>query len=283
MLIACIAMLFAACHKDGVYNPSKKISKIYYTSTSGYKSLDQVWTWNKNNTLEKIDYYSGGTLSYTYNFTYEKKRLVRMNNYADNRYVEYKYDNKGLKEANCYRSGNLVDTYTFTHKNGKISHITETYYSSYKDAPDNRDINPLQFIMPEEMSAAAFEISKKHKKDSKGSYTCTYDLTWTKSNITKMVYLDNVDGYTYSYEAQYDKKKNPFYGAYLNFYFEDNVEDQSKNNITRYEYTDTEDGQTYRSVTNIEYNYDGNWPISKRYIYLEDGETGGLTEYEYTK
>ena len=279
MLIACIAMLFASCHKDGVYNPSKKISKIYYTSTSGTKSLEQVWTWNKNNTLEKIDFYEG-SLYKTYNFSYEKKRLVRMNDYANNRSVEYKYDSKGLKESNYYRNGNLTETYTFTHKNGKIIRITLTYYG-YKGAPDNYDLNPLQFIMPEEMSAAAFEISKKHKKNSKGTSTCSFDLTWTKNNITKLVYIDNEDGYTTTTEAKYDNKKNPFYGAYLSFYFDENIEDQSKNNITQYEYTSTYEGQTYREVTNIEYNYDGNWPISKRYF--EDGEAEGLTEYEYTK
>lgn len=279
MLLACIAMLFAACHKDGVYNPSKKISKIYYVFSSGTKHLDEVWTWNKNNTLEKIDFYDDG-LYKTYNFSYEKKRLVRMNDYGNNRSIEYKYDNKGLKEANYYRNGNLVETYTFTHKNGKISQITETYYG-YKGGPDKYDLNALQFIIPDEMATAAFKTSKKIKKDSKGTYTCTYDLTWTKNNITKMVYNDYEDGETYSYETQYDKKNNPFYGAYLSFYFEENVLYQSKNNITRIEYTETEDGQTERSVINYEYTYDGQWPISIRYI-DEDGYAGGR-EYEYTK
>ena len=46
LAIACVAFIFAGCQKDGVYNPSKKISKIYYTSTSGNKSLQEIWTWN---------------------------------------------------------------------------------------------------------------------------------------------------------------------------------------------------------------------------------------------
>ncbi len=280
MLLACIAMLFAACHKDGVYNPSKKISKIFYVSSSGAKQLDQVWTWNKNNTLEKIDFYDDG-LYKTYNFSYEKKRLVRMNDYGNNRSVEYKYDNKGLKEANLYSGGTLIETYTFTHKNGKISQITETWYDYYKGVPDNYDLNALQFIIPDEMATAVFEASKKIKKDSKSTSSVTYDLTWTKNNVTKMVYNAYEDGYTWSYEAQYDKKKNPFYGAYLNFYFEDNIENQSKNNITQIEHTTTYNGETEREIINYEYTYDGQWPTSQRYI--EGGYSGGLMEYEYTK
>lgn len=282
MFIACIAMLFSACHKDGVYNPSKKISKIYY-SENGYKNLGEVWSWNKNNTLDKIDYYSDGRIAYTHNFSYEKKRLIRMNNYASNESVEYKYDNKGLKEANYYRGGTLIDTYTFTHQNGKITKIIETWLGNnyYDKGNDRFDMNPLQFILPDEIATSAFEASKKIKKNSKGTSTYEYALTWEKNNITKMVYTSYEGGYTYSYEAQYDKKKNPFYGAYLNIYFEENVPYQSKNNITQIAYTETYEGQTYRYEYTYEYNYDGQWPVSKRQVNTEGDSY--LTEYEYTK
>ena len=113
--IACVALVFAGCQKDGVYNPSKKISKIYYTSTSGVKSLKQIWTWN-GKLLDKIDYYDGGSIYKTYNFTYDGKRLTRMSNYANNRYIEYKYDGSHLSEANVFSSGSLEYIYKFTYK-----------------------------------------------------------------------------------------------------------------------------------------------------------------------
>lgn len=279
MFIACIAMLFSACHKDGVFNPSKKISKIYSINSTGQKYLKEVWSWNKDNTLDKIDFYDGNIYK-TYNFTYDKKRLTRINDYSNKRATEYKYDNQGLKEASYYSNGVLVETYTFTHKNGKITQITETYYNNYKGGDERFDMNPLQFVMPEEMSSAAFETSKKIKKDCKSISTYNYDLTWEKNNVTKMTYSNYLSGDTYTYEAQYDNKKNPYYGAYLSFYFESDIINQSKNNVTHIEYTVIDDGETYREIENFEYKYDGQWPTTKRYF---DGEYTYSLEYEYTK
>ena len=280
LVIACVAMLFVSCHKDGIYNPSKKISKIYYTGSDGVKNLSQVWTWNKNNTLEKIDFYSGGSLSYTYNFTYEKKRLVRMNNYANNRSIEYKYEKNMLKEANTYSGGTLQDTYTFTHKNGKIVKITDTYLNK-KGAIEN-EINPLQFILSEELCQTV-DQNRKRISDSKGTIVWNYELTWEKNNPTKMVVTREGSSANSTYELSYDKKNNPYYNAFLNFYFEDNTYsgNLSKNNIVRIEYREIDsDGDQDTGVERYEYTYDGNYPKARRY--MGDGYTT-LIEFEYTK
>ncbi len=280
LLIACVAMLFSACQKEGVYNPSKKISKIYYTNSEGVKNLSQVWTWNKNNTLEKIDFYSSGTLAYTYNFTYEKKRLVRMNNYANNRSIEYKYEKNMLKEANTYSGGTLQDTYTFTHKNGKIVKITDTYLNN-KGAIEN-EINPLQFILSEELCQTV-DQNRKRISDGKGTIVFNYELTWDKNNPVKMVMTEEGSSENMVYDVQYDKKNNPYYNAYNQFYFEENLYNGhlGQNNVTRIEYRETEDdGEVYTGVENYEYTYDGNYPKARRY--MGDGYTT-LTEFEYTK
>lgn len=282
LFIACIAMLFASCHKDGVYNPSKKISKIYYTDDGGNKSLRQVWTWNKNNTLEKIDYYSGGTLSYTYNFTYEKKRLVRMNNYAANSYAEYKYDNNGLKEVNVYSGGTLNDTYTFTHKNGNIVKIIDTYLDS-KSADQEFNKNSLQFVLPEELYTAAVNAQKKFKVDEgKSTRVYTYELTWEKGNITKLTETVSGSSANITYVIKYDNKKNPYYGACLNRYYEDNVTGGylCKNNVTSGEETYVDEDGVETDMFNYEYTYDGQYPISRRYM---GNNYTTLTEFEYTK
>ena len=283
LLIACVAMLFSACQKEGVYNPSKKISKVYFTDANGNKSLSQVWSWNKNNTLEKIENYSSnGTLANTLNFTYEKKRLTRMNNYTANAYIEYKYDKNGLKEANLYAGGTMLDTYTFTYEKGKLTKITDTYIHS-KAVDNDLQMSPLQFILPEEMYTATEEARKQFEPDnSKATTVFTYELTWDNNNITKLVRTMSGSSANFTLEAKYDKYNNPFKGAFLNFYFEDNVTDGNfcKNNATRLETTSvTDGGNVTTNVYTYEYSYDGKWPVSRRFM----GENSTLTEFEYTK
>jgi hypothetical protein len=283
LFIACVAMLFVSCQKEGVYNPSKKISKIYYTSYSGIKSLEQVWTWNKDNTLQKIDYYDDGAIDYTYNFTYEKKRLVRMNDYANNCYVEYKYDKNLLKEANYYVGGTLCDAYTFTYKNGKIVKVTDNWIGSKGGA--EKAINPLRFIFSEELCDAIDQSQKRMGNvGGKATLVYVYELTWDKDNVSKMVTTVSGSSATQTYEMSYDKMNNPFYRAYLDFYFEDNASSGclSKNNITRIEAREVEeDGDVWTGSVNYEYTYEGKYPTSLRYA--NNYGISSLTEYEYLK
>jgi len=283
LFIACVAMLFVSCQKEGVYNPSKKISKIYYTSYSGIKSLEQVWTWNKDNTLQKIDYYDDGAIDYTYNFTYEKKRLVRMNDYANNCYVEYKYDKNLLKEANYYVGGTLCDAYTFTYKNGKIVKVTDNWIGSKGGA--EKAINPLRFIFSEELCDAIDQSQKRMGNvGGKATLVYVYELTWDKDNVSKMVTTVSGSSATQTYEMSYDKMNNPFYRAYLDFYFEDNASSGclSKNNITRIEAREVEeDGDVWTGSVDYEYTYEGKYPTSLRYA--NNYGISSLTEYEYLK
>lgn len=86
-----------------------------------------------------------------------------------------------------------------------------------------------------------------------------------------------------TYELSYDKKNNPYYNAFLNFFFEDNTYsgNLSKNNIVRIEYREIDsDGDQDTGVERYEYTYDGNYPKACRY--MGDGYTT-LTEFEYTK
>ena len=91
LVFACVAMLFSSCHKEGVFNPKKKISKIYTSSSYTFngntttfdKTLSEEWTWNKNNTLAKID--AHGSLSETTEtYTYDKKRVTRIDGVSTN-------------------------------------------------------------------------------------------------------------------------------------------------------------------------------------------------------
>ena len=84
--------------------------------------------------------------------------------------------------------------------------------------------------------------------------------------------------------TSYDKKNNPYYHAYINFYFEDNASDGylSKNNITRVELRNVEeDGDVWTGVSNYEYTYEGKYPVSRRYT--DSYGNTELIEYEYIK
>ena len=137
LAFACVAMLFSSCHKEGVFNPKKKISKVYTystytvdgTTTSSNRVLSEVWNWN-NNILERIDHYDAdGGVSGVTTFTYDKKRVVRIDesyqslfsNYSY--HVEFIYDGKYISEAKMYYGNELESTLKFTHQNGKISQI----------------------------------------------------------------------------------------------------------------------------------------------------------------
>ena len=288
--VACLAMLCTACHKEGVYNPSKKISKIYHTNSDGVKSIDEVWTWNKNNTLEKIDYYSGNSIYRTNNYTYDNKRLVKINDYTHNEYVEFKYDGYKLKEANCYDDNILYCIYTFTYKDGKISKIESKWLDDdyYKSSGEKDNLMALDFIMPRELNEAVAKYNKRKAKEGKGGVeeVTTISLTWEKGNVTKALITEYDGEYEeYTWEAKYDNKKNPFLG------FSDVdvsiVSNRSKNNIVE-SIERWNNGSDYYKVT-YDYSYEGQYPVSYRKSFVEAWSGGsysgysGMTEYEYTK
>jgi len=289
LLIACVAMLFTACKKEGVYTPSKKISRVYHTTPEGSKSLVASCTWNKDNTLDRIDYYSGGSISYSYNFTYEKKRVVKMSNYVDNKYYEYKYDGNKLKEIDYYRNGNLRRIYTFTYKGSTISEIEESYID-YKSADDRGPSGALDFIMPREFNQAYAKYQKQNPNPKATTEVTFYKLTWEKGNMVKAIVteIEEGDNDEYVFEAKYDNKKNPMLGAALSE-VQDIVNYRSKNNIT--ESTERWDNGTEYYTVRYDYTYEGNYPKSFRKSWEEGGVgssniyTGysGTTEYEYVK
>ncbi|MCQ2272447.1 MAG: hypothetical protein MJZ72_06650 [Bacteroidales bacterium] len=287
--IACVALVFAGCQKDGVYNPSKKISKIYYTSTSGVKSLKQIWTWN-GKLLDKIDYYNDGTVSYTNNFTYDGKRLTRMDCYKYNEYIEYKYDGSHLSEANVFYAGSLEYIFKFTYKSGKLESMTRT--STGKGTRTEMKIDPLTFVFGPEISQSIERAQKilAAKNNGKSTYIETLKFTWENGEISQCVTSFQGEGYYEEVTAKitYDKKKNPFSGALINFDFEDNMGDgsYSKHNIAKMDCTEMEDGEVENWTVTYNYSYDkSNYPISKRETETSGGYTytGGLYEYEYAK
>jgi hypothetical protein len=271
---------FTSCKKDGVYHPKKKISKIF-NQRSGYnKTLDETWTWDKNQ-LSKIDYGKG---SYQ-KFEYDKKRISKIID-SDGEYMRFIYDGSKISRIEYYDEDNTLDlNIKFEHKGNKISKITEEYYYNYdpyssKSAKKKTSI--LRFILPEKIAGdiAAFKSQKKNRKAIETDIS-TYVLTWKGDNIEKIVY-ENIDEedhevHAVTYKYTYDKKKNPF----CEFLYEwGDPLGSSKNNVTKESVVDSDN---YFWECESSYTYDKNYPKEITSVYRYDGSYTStyVTFYEY--
>lgn len=297
LAFVCIAMLFSSCNKEGVFNPKKKISKIYTydtytvngTTTTTDKTLSEVWTWNKN-ILEKIDHYgSNNEITGTTTYTYDKKRVVRIDesyqsmfsNYSSR--TEFIYDGKYLSEAKIYDGNELEATLKFTHQNGKISQIVFTGEVVPEENGKSLRTRALQHILPPQICKTLQQIEKKKqtKNAGKGSETTTITLTWNKDNITKLACVDEFYGerQEYSMEAEYDNYNNPFYGLFdteMSF----GGGNLCKNNIVKQTWVFPYEGD--HSTDTYQYTYEGRYPVSCTHTdpFYDDTHTS-TTEYEY--
>lgn len=270
-----------SCTKEGVYTPKKKIQRVYYSSTYTDKYLRQTWDWD-DNLLEAINHYSSnGSLSWTENFSYDGKRLIRVDDYLNSEYTTYDYDGKNLKSANYYYKNALEATATYNYSNGKLDKIVLTEYDGAKSIGErNLQLSYLPFT--NEFAEVITKISAKvaEYNSSKSIYVVNLQFTWSGDNVSKIVATS--EGRIETVTLQYDSKNNPF-KSFLNLYTIelDDVEDgelfMSKNNITSMIFSI--DGEN--DVVNFTYQYDGNdYPIMKIEKWA-DSDSQYIDYYEY--
>lgn len=279
---------FPSCTKDkaGVYLPKKKIQRMYGASSYTNKYLRNIWIWD-DNLLKTIDHYSSsGGLSWTEYFSYDGKRLTRVDDYSNSEYVLYDYDGNNLKSASYYYRNNIGGVATVTYSDNKISKISQTFYDSKKDAKTLCHLDPLSVLFP----AHLCEVMEKSEKVFAASrlgkeiYTINWQFTWTDDNITKLFATDS-EGHSISVAFQYDSKNSVLKG-FMDLYslIDDDVDSYvglgcySKNNVTKMIYTYS-DGDT--EIINLIYQYDkDDYPTMITESY--DGGTGTyMTYYEY--
>ncbi|MBO6051568.1 MAG: hypothetical protein J6P65_06290 [Bacteroidales bacterium] len=305
LAFACVAMLFSSCHKEGVFNPKKKISKIYtsnsYTingnTTTFNKTLEEEWTWNKNNTLSKIDVH-GSLSETTETYTYDKKRVSRIDGVTTHTtgingggtssyHIEFKYNGKELSEASYYDGNELQTKLKFTHQNGKISKI-ELFEMDLENMDKN--IKAIHSILPEHLYSNLEKMYKKRlsKSNTKGDATIIYELTWDKNNISKAVCTAQwIEGYEKDImEYKYDNYNNPFYGFLSPEMGEYSGADYfSKNNITQittHYQSSYSEYENSTDINNYTYTYDGKYPVScTQTVNYDEGSYTTTTEYEY--
>jgi len=283
VLSIAFCLIFLGCEKEGVYNPDKKIKRVY-TQEDSYKELKSEWTWEKN-LLKKIEYYWGGsTPEYDERYVYEKNQLIRVD-------LSFGYYWKVSYKNNLYDKVELLTpegmsflSVKFTYEKKKISEINLTFfdYDDYiANIPSGGFMSGL--FSPELMQGMQKMASKSKSKAD--SYTYKISFTYDKNNIKERVLGYTEPGYswkfTYKFE-KYDNKTNPLYRFYTQPYvgegsFESFV--GSKNNPLEIIVIE-EDGDYYsdRWTITYDYSYDGKFPTE---VIRREDSWRTTTFYEY--
>ena len=261
VIIACFAVtaVFTSCKKDGVYNPSKKISKIYTQKSGAAKELEAIYKWDGN----KLDRITSPDGSYFTKFSYDGNRVSKITD-SDGDWT-YSFSYNGSKFEKVERTSKYYSTvYKPTYKGSNIEklEVTRTYLQGGDDDADYYSSSKAN----ESIARIALELfvpflkedrNVTHKSRKAGNVEIwTYTYTWKGGNIIKEVYestsSDNKVYTTTTEYKEYDNKKNPFYGFV-------GVGDyvSSKNNCKKEEQTDN-GGR----ITEIEYEYiySGSYP-----------------------
>ena len=267
--------------KEGVYTPKMKIQRVYYSSTYTEKYLSESWNWD-GKLLKSIDHYwSGGSLSWTEDFTYESKRLVRVDDYINSEYVTYSYDGNHLKSAEYYYKSSLASSTAYTYDNGKLSKMVVTDYGSKKSKKDSHlqnSVLPFQSEVVEVVSK--FMAKASANRTEKDIDVFTLQFTWDGDNVSKITVT--LEGYLASAALQYDSKNNPLKGFHNLYSDIDEVEGMlnwSKNNVTKMIVTES-DGEN--EVIDYTYQYnDNDYPTMAIQRYAdEDYQATKYFDYE---
>ena len=266
--VALFAFASTSCHKDGVFNPKKKISRVFTQYNGGSKTLAATYVWNKNK-LEKIDY-GDGDIAY---YTYDGKKVSKITYGAQ--VMNFTYDGAKLSKVEVSYEGQLYYSYAVTHDGNKITKLVVTEYDS-----DKNDVKSivrtglcLRGILPATTCDNLVEKQIQAKESGrKGTYTYTLEFKYDGWNIIEERWVEDNDVYTYTY----DKCNNPFFGLFGGSDYVEYLE--SKNNIEKV-------SNTYNggySESSYQYSYDGKWPTERRRVY-SDNSLGTTYFYEYVK
>lgn len=208
-----LCVSFYSCEKE-TYNPKQKINKIYSEMLPYFpKHLSQEWFWESNK-LARIDYYFGDNVGNTERYTYEKNKLVKVEDddgffiisYDGNKYKKIEYFHSYINFSYC--------TWDFSYTNNKISKIIYTETSQFLFF-NKMETGFLSTLIPKEfISVLAEKSAKKGTEKSLDLYVCTFNYSYDGDNIKEIIMAEEYEGelftITYTY-ISYDKMLNPFY------------------------------------------------------------------------
>ena len=276
-----------ACKKDktGVYAPKKKVQQIYCSSNYSEKIPFQHWEWNDDQ-LSSITHYSDLDLkdaAWIENFTYEKGRISRVDNYTNSEYITYDYDGDHLKSATVFYRNTIACTWAISYDGNHISKMTGTFYEDYKKDGASLHLNPLSHLLPPNVfeNVAKYEQQLANQRHQEETYTFVLLLTWSDNNISRIVFTG--DGEYIDFQLQYDDKNCPWYGFlggledYL-INFSSGHTGFTRNNLTQMILTEGH----YVDTIHYAYQYDSDkYPILQTMYYTDDADDKLVLYYEY--
>jgi hypothetical protein len=253
LILLNLCALFYSCNED-VYNPKEKIKKIYSEMLPYHsKALAEEWIWEKNK-LMSIRYYSGGRIYNTEYYTYDKKKLVKVED--EDGYYQISYDGTKYKKVEYYRrGGKLYATWEFSYISDKISTIiyTELFGIEFKTGF-------FATLIPKEIN----ELAKKSTEKSSEPYISTFKYAYKGDNVSLITMEQEDSGeiftITTSYNS-YDNMLNPHYKRI------EMASDQivtsfvtSKNNPLEIRRVRSEDYER-ETLTRYSYKYEKKFPV----------------------
>ena len=214
LFIMMMAMIFAfnSCEKQnlGIFNPKKKISKVYNEADAHY--LKEQWTWSGDQ-LQQVEYFKkNGNVDYTCRYQYENGLLSRIE--TENQHTDFIYDGKTLASIETYNGDQLMETYTLSFEKKKLSHIS--IRKSAKSYESNLDF--LQLFLPGcDNPLNEYFASSGVKRENYDYSVAEIDFVWEKDNVKYMkMKLDRPDSvqnltFSYVYDDNIKPKKNFFF------------------------------------------------------------------------
>jgi hypothetical protein len=210
LLNVCVS--FYSCEKEN-FNPKQKIKKIYYEMLPYYpKRLVQEWTWEKNK-LASISYISGESIANTEYYTYDKNKLIKVED--DEGYFQITYDGAKYKRIEYNRKGgNISASWDFSYytTSNKISTIIFTEYLNFDKKIETGFCSTL--IPKEFISIIDEKLAKKSAKKSGEPFICTFKYAYKGDNIKKMTVEQEDSGELFTITTMYnsyDSMLNPYY------------------------------------------------------------------------
>lgn len=274
-----LTIFITSCQEDGVYNPKKKIEKIYGVYES-VKELEETWTWDKN-LLTKVAYREG----YEYDvFEYDGKQLSKVTSYDEGvalSYYVFTYEKSKLVKIEEFDEGKLFMTISVEHDGKKIVKMTlklvDDDDKNIKSVRSNKTFATImRNFLPQPIIDKIIENSMRKADD----YESIVEFVYDGDNVSKITMKED-DDYSISMTYTYDDKLNPFYNNLYISGESDAVGAFSKNNPLTSMVTEIYEGEKFESNITYSYVYDGKFPTEVTCIYKEASEYDEDDDYEY--
>ena len=276
LFIAIVTLIaFSSCEKEqlGVFNPTKKIHKIYQQTEYASKHLTETWTWD-NNKLMQVDYFPNSNIISKDNFEYDgnfMSKIVRtytniMNGQSAIFETSFSYNGKKLVAIHS----NIIEVnidlpvaesvvkMNFFYEGNKISKMEMISDLSESSQKSDFVFSSLRYVLPAQIIDIIKETQKNTRKSIAAENVITVLFTWDGNNVIKTITETQAFGVlqTGVSEISYDKMNNPCYG----YFFGSNIGGLTKNNPTKV-ITITNNDTNSRLEQTYSYTYKNRFPI----------------------